>query len=214
MKTISKKYKQRVINAIGAIGYFGLIFGLTIAIVSVLDWFSLVELSPIDHQLTVNDGRPGEAIRSIIPTSVTYFVGVAIIFLVLLFLVTMPYWVGKFGSKGLKWLVDRLSINKSIAGLYQSKMTLLAIGAVILTVKLMVVKSLQPDAGVLFLKRSCHRITQEVLETDIYCGNIGAHEGIRMLAIFGLILLASSFIFFTIQHLIAKRANLKYDSIW
>ena len=70
---ISKKYKQLVINAIGAIGYFGLIFGLTIAIVSVLDWFSLVELSPIDHQLTVNDGRPGEAIRSIIPTSVTYF---------------------------------------------------------------------------------------------------------------------------------------------
>ena len=61
MKTISKKYKQLVINAIGAIGYFGLIFGLTIAIVSVLDWFSLVELSPIDHQLTVNDGRPGEA---------------------------------------------------------------------------------------------------------------------------------------------------------
>lgn len=214
MKAISKKHKQKFINVIGAIGYFGLVFGLMIVVISVLDWFNLVELSDVDRQLVVNGGRPGDAIVSMIPTSVTYLVGVGVIFFVLLFVATMPYWVGKFGSKGLKWIIDTLSIEKSIAKLYQSKIVLLAIGNIVLTVKIIVVESLQPSVGIPFLEYSCSRITQEILESDKYCGSIGANEGVRMLAILGLILLVSSFMFFTAQHFMAKRTNLKYESIW
>lgn len=122
-------------NVFGALGYTFLFFGLGIMIMLGVVLLQAHGLFPGDYKLKIDEGT--QVIYLDIPKlaeSVTYVVAIGLGLLVVFFMITLPYWVGKYSSIGLKAILTKLTYPMSIKKLLLGKALVTAVSTLLLVI--------------------------------------------------------------------------------
>ena len=135
MKIFNTKTFQVLTNVSGALGYTFLFFGLGIMIMLGVILLQVHGLFPGDYKLNIDEGT--QVIYLDIPKlaeSVTNVVAIGLGLLVVFFMITLPYWVGKYSSIGLKAMLTRLTYPVNAKKLLLGKVSVIATCVLLLVI--------------------------------------------------------------------------------
>lgn len=130
---MNTKTFQILTNIFGMLGYTFLIFGLGIVIIVGVILLQSHGFFPNNYSLDI-DGNARIVYYDIpkLAESVTYTLAIGLWLMVALFMITLPYWIGKYSSAGLKAMLLRYAYPIDAKKLVIGKTLLVIIGTLLL----------------------------------------------------------------------------------